>query len=202
MTSIVDKIYFEDLAGQNPDDVCKRALCRYDANEKSYALSVWGDEYKIFPLRSKIECATQKTKGYHDYFFIFIMHYLLRSKETEITKEWISEKDIPGGSTFFRGPHIIPTEIITARFQNNVQQFKNVCEQVNGSPVSMADAAYEFKITPRVPVAVLYWSGDDEFPAESKVLYDRSIADLFALDVIYALAVGVCEKLCRSDKTG
>ena len=179
--------------------MCKRALCRYDPTENFYTLSVWGEEYKIFPHQLTIECVNKKTKGYHDYFYIFIMHYLLGSKETEIKNEWISEKDIPGGTTFFRGPHNIPTDFITNRFQNNIQQFKEKCEQFDGSSITMADAAYAFKITPRIPVAVLYWTGDKEFPAESKVLYDKSITDHFALDIIFALAVGICEKLGRPD---
>jgi hypothetical protein len=64
-----------------------------------------------------------------------------------------------------------------------------------GSPLSLADAAFVFKITPRVPVAVLYWKGDDELPTESKILYDKTINAHLASDIIYALAVGVCERL-------
>ena len=59
----------------------------------------------------------------------------------------------------------------------------------------MADAAYRFKITPRIPVAVLHWTGDDDFPAESKILYDRTITEHLASDIIYALAVGICKRL-------
>ncbi|MBW2329219.1 MAG: DUF3786 domain-containing protein, partial [Deltaproteobacteria bacterium] len=69
------------------------------------------------------------------------------------------------------------------------------CEQLHGIPLNMADAAYIFKITPRVPVAVLYWRGDDDFPAEAKILYDRTIAEHLPFDIMYALAVGICEKL-------
>jgi hypothetical protein len=56
----------------------------------------------------------------------------------------------------------------------------------------MADAAFCFSITPDLPVAVLYWVGDEDFPAEAKILYDRSISELLTLDILFALAVGVC----------
>jgi hypothetical protein len=59
----------------------------------------------------------------------------------------------------------------------------------------MADAAYCFNIVPHIPVAVLYWAGDEDFPAESKILYDSTIGEHFALDVVYALAVGICHRL-------
>ncbi|MCP4117622.1 MAG: DUF3786 domain-containing protein [Desulfobacteraceae bacterium] len=195
MTDLIDRIYFQDLTERDPMDVCRRASCKYDAMKELYILPVWGDDYGIFPNQLKINCMGNNTQILHDYLYLFIVHYLLNSKEIELSNEWISEKDIPGGTTFFRGPHEIPTNLISLRFNNNIDEFKKRCEQLHGIPLNMADAAYSFKITPRIPVAVLYWRGDDEFPAESKILYDKTIAEHLASDIIYALAVGVCERL-------
>ncbi len=195
MTDVIDKIHFQKLSRQDPKDVCRRALCDYDDKDGQYSVSVWGDEYKIFPDQLKINGMGDTKQPLHDYFRLFMIHYLLTAKELEISNEWISEKDIPGGTTFFRGPHEIPTHLISLRFENNMNAFKKRCEQLHGIAVNMADAAYCFKITPRIPVAVLYWTGDDDFPAESKILYDRTIAEHLAPDIIYALAVGICERL-------
>ncbi len=195
MKDLIDRVYFQELSDRKPKDVCRRASCEYDEINDLFILSVWGDEYGIFPNQFKIKCMDNKIQSLHDYFYLFIIHYLLTSKEIEITNEWISEKDIPGGTTFFRGPHEIPTKLISFRFNNNINEFKERCEQLHGIPLNMADAAYRFKITPRIPVAVLYWKGDDDFPAESKILYDRTIAEHLASDVIYALAAGICNRL-------
>ena len=159
MTNLIDRIYFQELSERDPKDVCRRALCKYDDINELYRLSVWGDEYGIFPSQLKINCMSNNTQSLHDYFYLFIIHYLLKSKEIEISNEWISEKDIPGGTTFFRGPHEIPTNLICLRFNNNINEFKERCEKTHGIPLNMADAAYSFKITPRIPVAVLYWKG-------------------------------------------
>lgn len=195
MTDLIDRIHFQELSERDPHDVCKRALCKYDDVNELYILSVWGDEYGIFPNQFKIKCMDNNTKSLHDYFLLFIIHYLLKSKEIEISNEWISEKDIPGGTTFFRGPHEIPTNLISHRFNNNINGFNNRCEQLHGIPLNMADSSYGFQIAPRIPVSVLYWRGDDDFPAESKILYDRTITEHLASDIIYALAVGICERL-------
>lgn len=198
MTDGIDRIHFQDLSECDPEDVCRRALCRYDHANERYILSVWGDEYEIFPNQLKISCMSHNAQGVHDYFQLFMIHYLLKSKEIETANEWISEKDIPGGPTFFRGPHEIPTSLISNRFNDDLKEFKNRCEQLHGTPLDMADAAYNFKITSRIPVAVLYWTGDDDFPAEAKILYDRTIGEHLATDIIYALAVGVCERIGNS----
>ena len=197
MTNSIDAIYFKELAEQNPEDVCKRALCRYDDIKKCYVLSVWGDEYAIYPYELKIDRLSKRFQCPHEYLYVFIIHYLLKLKETELFKEWISEKDIPGGTTFFRGPHEIPTNLISSRYGSDIKKFRKICEQLDGTPFNMADAAYVFKITPRIPVAVLYWDGDDEFPPESKILYDKSVTEHLASDIIFALAVDICTRIGR-----
>ena len=197
MTNSIDAIYFKELAEQNPEDVCKRALCRYDDIKKCYDLSVWGEEYAIYPNELKIDRLSKRFQCPHEYLYVFIIHYLLKSKETELFKEWISEKDIPGGTTFFRGPHEIPTNLISSRYSGDIERFRKICYQLDGIPLNMADAAYVFKITPRIPVAVLYWDGDDEFPPESKILFDKSVTEHLALDIIFALAVDICTRIAR-----
>jgi len=126
---------------------------------------------------------------------LFIIYYLLRSKDISISREWISEKDIPGGPTFFRGPHKIPTQIIEKRYENNVKEFKAVCERLDGIPLDMADAAYAFEITPRIPVAVQFWDKDDEFSAEAKLLFDKTIAEQLAPDIVFCLTVEICRRI-------
>ncbi len=156
MASPVDKILFDDLAVEKPENVCRRGLCKYDAEKKCYTISVWGDEYAIYPHEYKIDRLSNKFKAPHKYLYVFMINYLLNVKSIEVYDKWISEKDIPGCTTFFRGPHAIPTDLITDRFGDNIDYFKECCENLDGVPLDMADAAYVFKITPRIPVAVLY----------------------------------------------
>ncbi len=200
MKTSVDKLFFEELAGKNPEDVCRRALCRYDVESKCYFLSVWGDDYAICPNESTIRRLTKRLQRPHDFLDVFIIHYLLKAKEIEICNDWISEKDIPGGAAFFRGPHEIPSNIIAARYKEDLGEFRKCCEQLDGVPLNMADVAYVFKITPIIPVAVLFWEGDDDFPPESKLLFDKSLSGLLALDIIFALAADVCARIIQNIK--
>lgn len=193
MTTIIDAIHFQKLAKLNPEAVCLRAPCNYEYLNKCYSLPVWNFNFKVYPDQLAIDF-TGNVKP-HEYFFLFAIHYLLKVKQLEKSNDWISEKDIPGGPTFFRGPHEIPTTLISNRFRNDIIDFKRICERLNGIPLNMADAAYQFEITPRIPVAVLYWIGDEDFPAESKLLYDDTITEHLASDIIFTLAVGICNQL-------
>ena len=195
MKNSVDESYFIELAEKNPQDVCRLALCDYDPIEKKYRISVWGEDYGIYPGESKIIRFQDNNPDVGRLLGLFIIYYLLRSKDINISKEWISEKDIPGGATFFRGPHKIPTHIIETRYENNIEEFREICERFDGMPLDMADAAYAFEITPRIPVAVQFWDKDDEFSAEAKILFDKTISEQLSPDIVFCLSVEICRRL-------
>jgi hypothetical protein len=195
MTNSIDISYFEELAGKNPEDICRIALCEYDIKKKGYILPVWDENYGIYPHDNKIVRLRDGKSDINTLLGLFIVYYLLRSKEIGISNEWISEKDIPGGATFFRGPHKIPTELIARRYKKDIQGFKKICQNLSGIRTDMADAAYFFQITPRIPIVVQFWNGDDEFPPEAKILFDKTITRHLTPDIIFCLAVEICERI-------
>ena len=195
MTMEIDPGFFKELAEKDPEDLCKRALCTYDAEKGFYSLGIWGDEYQVFPKENKIERVTDNHPEPCDFFYFFILHYLLHSKESEVKNEWISEKEIPGGDLFFTVSHEIPTSLISDRYSSDIEGFKRKCEQLQGAPLDLADASYSFNITPRIPTAVLFWDGDEDFPAEAKLLFDKSITVLLAPDIVLAMAYEICTRI-------
>ena len=197
MTNLIDTCHFQDLAEKDPEDVCNSALCSYDSNKGCYTMSVWGEDYAIYPGESKIIRIRDGKSDIKIFFGLFILHYLLTLKAIPIKREWISEKDIPGGVAFFRGPHAIPTHLIVKRYGDNISGFCKRCEELDGIPLPMADQAYSFRIAPRTPVAVLLWEGDDDFPAESKILFDSTIVEHLTLDIILGLTIEICTRIAE-----
>ncbi len=195
MENFIDGCHFQDLAQMDPSDVCRRSLSTYDSRRGCYTLPLWGKAYDICPDSLSITCSADDTEKIDPFLGLFMVHYLLTTKDIPIDREWISSKDIPGGVGFFSGPHAIPTHLIERTYGERLDRFCDICEKLDGKPLQMADRAYEFRIAPRIPVAVLLWRGDDEFPAEAKLLFDRSISKHLALDIIFALAVFFCKTL-------
>jgi len=198
MTKYVDPSYFKRLCELAPEDVCKRASCQYEKGSRRYVIQVWGHEYAIYPETGTIKPIQDCAYKPHEYFYLFIIYYLIHVTDMTISAEWISEKDMPGGTTFFRGPHVIPTYLITQAYNNNLQLFKKSCEQLGGTKINLAGAAFLFHITSRIPIAVLYWEGDDDFPAESKILFDKSITHHLTLDIIFSIAVEICIRIAKN----
>jgi len=187
--------FFRELGSLDPAEVCRRALCRYDRDRECYLLEAWAGEYEIHPGRAEIRSGSSGVLPVTIEAGLSIIFYLLRSRDIPLRNEWISEKDLPGGLTFFRGPHAVPARLIAQRFANDREGFKNACRGRGGKPLDLGRAAYEFRILPRVPAAVLFWEADQEFEAQARLLFDRTISFHLPLDVIFGLSVETCERI-------
>ena len=197
MMELVDRRYFVELGQRDPREVCARTLCEYDEARRWYTICLWGQQYQVRVDEGDIVCGPDRGRRLPPFFDLFLVWYLLHARELEPAGEWISEKDIVGGATFFRGPHELPTHLLTERFGDDIDDLKGRFRQLGGVPLELADAAASFLIAPRVPVAVLYWRGDEDFSAEAKILYDKTVSEHLTTDIVFALAVGVCERLGR-----
>ena len=112
-------------------------------------------------------------------------------------KEIVGVKDLKEAH-FFQGPHALQVDPLIKRYGRDLEGFKNTAEFLEGRPVDMADAAYQLLPFPRVPVYYLFWQGDDEFDPRISVLFDRSIEEVFAADVIWGLVGRVSTALLQA----
>jgi Domain of unknown function (DUF3786) len=195
MSQGIDKINFLDLLSCDPETIVSITGCRFDKVLNQYFVNIWGQSYCVDLNAYEVRPEDPLLKPCHEYLQLFIVYFLMKSKNILPSGVWVSEKDIPGGAAFFRGPHTIPVNLIKDRFGDNLGFFKNECEKLGGTCLELADAAFLFHITPTIPVAVLYWLGDEDFPSEAKLLFDRTIEQHLPLDIIYALSVEVCHAL-------
>lgn len=194
MTEYIDSHHWQALTQADPAMLCRGNRCRYLPESAVYGVTLWGIDYRIDCRQRQIACAGPVI---HPYFTVFIVSYLLLDRDIRPTGEWISEKDFPGGATFFRGPHLLPTAAIGECHGNDLDSFAARCRDLGGTELAMADRAFSLAIAPEIPVAALYWRGDDDFPAEAKILYDRSLLGALALDVVYSLGVTICHRLAE-----
>ena len=192
MSETIDQVLFADVLKLDPREVGQRTGCAWDKESQSFVLETWGGRTRVCPGNETVTALEPGHMPSGEYLSLLLVHYLIHSQPDRPTESWVSEKDIPGGAAFFRGPHAFPVERITRRFDNDLAAFESACRELGGRPLELADKAFAFEVLPRVPVAVLYWLGDEDFPCEAKLLFDRSIDRHLPLDIIYALAVLVC----------
>ncbi|MEW6111715.1 MAG: DUF3786 domain-containing protein [Thermodesulfobacteriota bacterium] len=67
----------------------------------------------------------------------------------------------------------------------------------SGKPVDLGDESYLFHFFPRLPVALVHWRGDEEFPPYSKILFDVSASNYMPTHGIAALTEFLIHRLAE-----
>ena len=116
--------------------------------------------------------------------------YLIEAKNIPLSRRWISAKDLKGGEMFFRGPHSFPVLPLEKRFVKDGEKFLALGEKFGVRKDTLGDASFQVAVLPRVPLQVVLWFEDKDFPARISFLFDSTVEKHLPLDAIYGL---VCE---------
>jgi hypothetical protein len=119
---------------------------------------------------------------------ILVLHYLMASAPPGLSGDWVSYREIPGASFYnaaFIKRAIDPMKKV---FGQDPDGFQTAAGRLNGKPIEPGDVGFEFDVFPRVPLQIILYTGDDEFPAEANILFDRSIEGILSPEDIAWMA--------------
>jgi len=196
-------MYWQKLAQAEPDEVCQRTGATYNLEWKGYFLPILNQKYLIQPAEQKILCLRGgicQEEDLRDYFYLMVLLYLLDAQAGEPTYTWISEKDLAGGTTFFRGPHALRVEGLKSAFGKDPEAFGRAGSRLGGVELGFGDKAFALIVFPRVPLAYVLWKEDEEFPAQVTVMFDSTIQKHFSLDGIWCLVAEVSQRILETQR--
>ena len=124
-----------------------------------------------------------------------LLDYLAGGRQLPETGELVNEFHLTGGTTFFRGPHVMASALVARHFSRTGLQLLVEGEKWGAKPVDFGEFALSFTIFPGLEWIVSLWEEDDEFPARALYLFDKNIEQMFQLDVVWALGNVVAAKL-------
>lgn len=120
---------------------------------------------------------------------VLILHYLIGAKGAAVQGEWIAYQEVPDGK-FYLDAFLRRAKIpMVQGFGTQPEMLKELAIKVYGAqPFDKGDVSLVVQALPGVPVALILWKGDDEFPPEGTILFDRSISDILSAEDIAWLA--------------
>ena len=71
------------------------------------------------------------------------------------------------------------------RFAADPEGLRRACLAMGGTPLSVGDVAYAIEIFDGLPVAVQLWLGDEEFPANLRLLWDENALMYIKYETMY-----------------
>ncbi|MBN2231685.1 MAG: DUF3786 domain-containing protein [Deltaproteobacteria bacterium] len=109
--------------------------------------------------------------------------------------ELVSAEHLTGGTTFFRGPHVMASVLVAERFAADGAGMLAAARVLGGEEADFGEFGARFTLFPGIDWIVALWAVDEEFPAAARFLFDRSLERIYELDVIWALGNVVARRL-------
>ena len=196
------KLAIENLSGESAENISRRTGLELE-NENILNIPFLDKVYQvafpemIFKQKSEdglIDAPIQEQ--------VLILHYLLGSRHQNfiVSPRWASYREIPGASFYYSAFVKRAVNPLKNTFGENIAGFKQAAERLNGKPVAPGDAAFEFRPFPGVPLQLVLWEGDEEFPAEANILFDAAVGSILSPEDIAWLAGMLVYRLAALSK--
>jgi hypothetical protein len=154
---------------------------------------------RVYPALRRIESEGAAWLATSHSLMMVVLTYLLMEYRLAPQHRWVSEKELMGGGFFFKGPHALTAESLIRCYGAAPRKFIEDCRRLGGEPLpGFGDAAMRFEVLPGIPMALVLWAEDDEFPARITFLFDATIDRMLALDIILPMVNTVVKVIERS----
>jgi hypothetical protein len=193
----VHPFIWERLSQSDPKEVCRRSGAQFDVTTGSYAISFLLERYRVSTRAKNVELLPRAASSAAPSIDlqVILITYLLNAQEIPLAQRLVAGSSLKGGKTFFQGAHRFPVEPLVERYGMDPTGFLDKGLSLGAAQEGYGDAGLRFLALPRIPVVMVLWQGDEEFPARLSVLFDASIERHLPLDAIYALVGEICRRI-------
>jgi hypothetical protein len=109
---------------------------------------------------------------------ILILHYLNNAKKEDLTGELIAYQEIPSARFYLSAFNARSRDPFIAAFGDTPDKLPVVAQELFAAEIaSMGDVSVTIQAFPKVPITLIIWRGDEEFPPHGTILFDSSIKD-------------------------
>ncbi|MFH0914760.1 MAG: DUF3786 domain-containing protein [Chloroflexota bacterium] len=189
------RIACERLAGiASLEEQCRRSdsECQLTGSHKLITVEYLNRSYRVTlpPVEVRLKDSPEEVPLTDK---ILILHHLLHAQGTPLTGKLVSYKELPGGNTYFPNFSARAIRPLVKYFGREPERLLEAARELGGQQVEYGNVAVTVKGFRRVPITVVLWRGDDEFPPEGNFLFDRTAPDYLSTDDINVL----CETIAR-----
>ena len=189
-------LHWEDLRSRSREQILGRDGVRVPIDGKGYEVDFLNSVCLVDPVAERIvELSPNPGRELPEEFQILLIRYLVAENGGPLEDKEVSQKDFPGGVTFFQGPHTLNVAPIVKLYGRDPEAFEIRARELAAVPVPNGDKAMRFLPFPVMPVTYVLWKEDEEFPASVSVLFDKSITRWFELDMIFTLVLVLTERI-------
>ncbi len=194
------KLAGEKLASINIEEQCRKANAEYRLAEgkETAIVKYLGTPYAVsFPEMNVVSVEDKHPASPRDR--LLILHYILNANGSPLIGDMITYKEIPGGVTYFPTFHKRTIQPLLDNFGKETDKLLTAAETTGGVSADYGDASVTINAFSCVPLTLVLWHADDEFPAAGSILFDSSIAGYLSAEDITVLCEIIAWKLVKAN---
>ncbi len=132
---------------------------------------------------------------------ILILHYLTQAKGTPLSRKIITYQELQEGAVYFPSFFKRAIKPLIDNFGQAPNLLLKVSSKLGGYRVDYGDMAVTIPAFDRVPITLVIWKGDEEFPPNGNILFDSTILDYLSAEDINVLCQTIVWQLIKFLKT-
>jgi hypothetical protein len=188
----VSEVIWKEFEDREPREISGRTGALYQ--EGVYHVRFLDRTLLLSPVRRQVQIvgAPEAEPGFR--LCLTALQYLLRINPA-LLGPGISPLELPGGATFFRGHHGLPSGPLEERFGRDAAGFLAAGKKLHGEARPAGDAAVALEVFPGLVVEAILWQADDEFPAQVSFTLPAHLDRVWFLDAVWGLLNLVSQEL-------
>jgi Domain of unknown function (DUF3786) len=105
---------------------------------------------------------------------LLALYYFAWADGTPLSGRWISFAELPDGRFYNPAFQSYTGAELGRAFGNDLPALESAASQLHGILQPLGDRGYAFNVLPRLPLLLVCWTGDDDFPPACQLLFDAS----------------------------
>ncbi|MDD2554764.1 MAG: DUF3786 domain-containing protein [Syntrophaceticus sp.] len=184
----------DEFAKSCPEQMAMLSGTEYDPVKKEFKVVYLNSLYFISHPEGLITCPDNPV----DIPIVeqcLILQYLAQATGEPLAGRWISYAELPNGMFHdlpFRTDAIEP---LARTFGGQPGRFLQVSRSLGGQELGIGDIGVVIPVFPRIPVAVILWVADEEFPARANMIFDASVSKYLTTAALHSLGATVTRHL-------
>jgi hypothetical protein len=127
-----------------------------------------------------------------------LAYYFDVSDGGPIGGEWIAFNQIPGGMFYAQAFQGYSGDELTKVFGNDADAFIEANEKLGGRREFFGNVSYSYQVFPRVPIMVVCWLGDEDFPPSYRMLFDSNAHRHLVTDAYAIIGSNLTRRLIKA----
>ncbi len=188
----------KDFLATDPEEMVLKSGAAFSDDGKYIVVPYFAREYRVSLENGHVTPMAEPNRQVSFNDATLILHYLKHCSGLPPRGKWLSFLELPEGEH-----HYIPfineaCRPLAKKFGTEPALLLKQAAKLGGRELALGDAAAVIYAFPKLPLAVVLWEGDEEFPPNASIMFDSISPHHLSTASLWVLGCELSKKLIEA----